>query len=870
VILNIGQASEDLESLPDAGFGALRTARGNLPLRSMDVRAAITALIAGVEITQEFTNPFDLPLEATYTFPLPDRGAVTALRMEADGRVVRGVLSERAQARRDYDAAIAAGQRAAIAEEDRPNVFTMVVGNILPGEQVIIALALTQPLPYEDGEITFRFPLVVAPRFIPGSPLPGVAAGTGVAPDTDAVPDASRISPAVLLPGFPSPVRLSITADIDPAGLQLSEIRSSLHAVTQEGAAAGHTIVAVTPGERLDRDFILRLAVADADQVTGSLVLCPDDHGETGGLDSDAGGLGAGTFVLTLMPPALAPGSASHDVVILLDRSGSMAGWKMVAARRAAARIVDTLGAGDRFAAVCFDNDISEPPELAGALVAGTDRNRFRAVEFLAGLSARGGTYLLPALEYAADLLSAASDGTGPRQRVLVLVTDGQVGNEDQIISRMGPRLAGARVHVVGIDQAVNAGFLGRLAAIGRGRCELVESQDRLDEATVRIHQRILAPLITGLTMQTENLRIIESTVAPARMPDLFTGAPVTISGRFEGAWSPGTTITVRGVSADGAPSEQVLTGTAAGGSAATAIWARAHVRELEDSYTCLESTSPSELERLESQIVARSLRFGVLCRFTAFLAVDTRIVTDGGVPHRVSQPVELPTGWDRAGAPGMPAAMPSFVARPSAMLAAGAAGSASAAAMPSVAPSAPSGPGGPGGPARQNASQSRRQKSKAVRRSPVQRPGGPSASPVPEFPIATEVGSTPAVPDWARSQVTDELSWLDAAMDMAGPELARNLSDLGSRLTALITWLASYGVDPQHLSSLREIAVRLRACEDPDGTDARSVTGLRDDARTILRKFLADLPRESRAARGHGPGGSAATPFWKRPRRAP
>jgi uncharacterized membrane protein YccC len=137
-------------------------------------------------------------------------------------------------------------------------------------------------------------------------------------------------------------------------------------------------------------------------------------------------------------------------------------------------------------------------------------------------------------------------------------------------------------------------------------------------------------------------------------------------------------------------------------------------------------------------------------------------------------------------------------------------------------------------------------------------------------------MGSAPAVPDWARSQITDELSWLDAAMDVAGPELARNLSDLESRLTALTTWLASYGVDPHHLSSLRELTARLRACEDPDGTDGtdgtdmRSVSGLRDDARTILRKFLADLRRESHADRGRGRGGSAATPFWKRPRRAP
>jgi Ca-activated chloride channel family protein len=848
VRLEIDPGFTRTEPLPDAGFGALRTSAGNLPLRSMDVRASITAAIAGIEIAQEFANSFDLPLEATYTFPLPDRAAVTALRMEADGRVVDGVLTERAAARRDYDAAIAAGQRAAMAEEDRPNVFTMSVGNILPGERVTIRLSLTQPLAAQDGEITFRFPLVVAPRYIPGVPLPGMSAGTGVAPDTDAVPDASRISPPVLLPGFPSPVRLSLLADIDPAGLQLAQIRSSLHAVAQEGDAAGHAIVRVTPGERLDRDFILRLAVADAAQVTGSLVLCPDDQAQPRQAQTsqaqppqaaDGGGrLGAGAFLLTLVPPVLAPGSPARDVVIVLDRSGSMAGWKMVAARRAAARIVDTLGDGDRFAALCFDNDISEPPELAGALAAGTDRNRFRAVQFLAGVTARGGTSMLPALEHAADLLTADGGDAAARHRALVLVTDGQVGNEDQILSQLGPRLAGARVHVVGIDQAVNAGFLGRLAAIGRGRCELVESQDRLDEAAARIHQRIAAPLITGLTMQAEQLTIVAGTVAPARLPDLFAGAPVTISGRFDGPWSPDATITVRGRSADGTPYEQVLTGTAASDGAVTAIWARAYVRELEDSYACLAPAGSADLQRLESQIVAASLRFSVLCRFTAFLAVDTRIVAEEGAPHRVTQPVELPAGWDRPAAPAMPVAMSASGAAGHRLLLAG-----------GPAPSQPPAPGVAG--------------------------WAPAAATAPGWaaPAAEAAAMPAAVPAWATRQIADELDWLAAPTEQAGPELARSLSDLGSRLMALATWLAGDGVESVRLAGLLELAARLQVCEGQDRPDRAgagpepSLSGLRDDARRILREFLDDAEHDDHRSSRRSRGGA---PFWKRPRRAP
>src|SRR5262249_55268441 len=421
-------------------------------------------------------------------------------------------------------------------------VFTMRVGNIVAGEQVTVRLRLAQPLPVEDGEITFRFPLVVAPRYIPGSPLGGAPAGGGVAADTGAVPDASRISPPVLLPGFPNPVRLSLRAEIDPAGLALADIRCSLHATAEEAGPSGRTVVALRPGERLDRDFILRLAVADRADVGASLLLTPD-----------AGQHPAeGPFLLTLLPPAGQGFARPRDVARVLDRSGSMSGWKMVAARRAAARIVDTLTTADRFGVFCFDNVVERPPGLPDGLAEASDRNRFRAVEFLSGTFARGGTEMLDPLDRAARLLAgptepetatagpaaaAAAPGPDPALRP---ITDGQVGNEDQILRHLGSRLAGIRVHAVGIDQTVNAGFLGRLAATGGGRCELVESEDRLDAAADRIHRRIGAPLAAALTLSPDGLQIVPGTAAPSRLPDPFPGVPLTLAGRGRGQ-PPGT-----------------------------------------------------------------------------------------------------------------------------------------------------------------------------------------------------------------------------------------------------------------------------------------------------------------------------------------
>jgi hypothetical protein len=620
----------------DAGFGALSTERGNLPLERIDVRAEIIGLTSRVELTQDFVNSFDVPLEASYVFPLPDRGAVTGMRMTADGRVVDAALREREAARQAYDDAIASGRRASIAEEERPDVFTMRVGNILPGERVSVALTLVVPLAYADGEATFRFPLVVAPRYIPGRALADVAVGDGHADDTDAVPDASRITPPVLLPGFPHPVPLSIEVGIDPAGLTLSEVRSSLHAVSTDDGR-----IRVHPGERANRDFVLRLRYG-AEDITDSLVLVPDSEGDEG------------TYQLTVLPPASSVPPRPRDVVLVLDRSGSMAGWKMVAARRAAARIVDTLTRGDRFAVLTFDDRIDRPAGLPDGLAEASERHRYRAVEHLARVDARGGTELVAPLREAFAVLGGSRNGEA-RDAVVILVTDGQVGNEDQLLQELSGDLPRVRVHAVGVDQAVNAGFLWRLASVGGGRCELVESEDRLDEAMDAIHRRIGAPIAHSLSLRAEGLAVVEDTATPARLPDLFPGAPLVVSGRYRGS-ATGSLI-VRGTMGDGGDRSVTVAGRRIEAPAVTAQWARAHVRDLEDRYAA------GATQDLEKRIIETSLRFGVLCRFTAFVAVDSRVVADGEVPHRVMQPVEVPAGWER------PADQAVFAAAPRSLL---------------------------------------------------------------------------------------------------------------------------------------------------------------------------------------------------------
>ncbi|HZW33164.1 MAG TPA: serine/threonine-protein kinase, partial [Isosphaeraceae bacterium] len=204
-----------------------------------------------------------------------------------------------------------------------------------------------------------------------------------------------------------------------------------------------------------------------------------------------------------------------------------------------------------------------------------------------------------------------------------------------------GQRLKGIRVFTLGIDRAVNEGFLRRLADRGGGSCELVESEDRLDEVLTAVHRRIGTPLLTGLSVNGDDLAIEPGEIVPRRLPDLFAGSPLLILGRYRGR--PAGALTIRAAGADGRAWSQPVPAQVRDNPAIAAAWARGQVRQLEDRYAARDG----DRSQLEKAIVAVSLKFQVLCRFTAYVAVDrSRAVNPGGTLHRITQPVEQPEGW--------------------------------------------------------------------------------------------------------------------------------------------------------------------------------------------------------------------------------
>lgn len=508
-------------------------------------------------------------------------------------------------------------------------MFTLRVGNLMPGEEAHITFRMVSPLDVDAGEVTYRFPLVVAPRYIPGTPMEDESVGDGVVSDTDQVPDASRITPPVLLPGFPNPVYLSIQAEIEnTGGISVRDLRSSLHAISTE-EHDGVIRVEVRPGDRLNRDFILRYRLLQEDFAAG-VVASPDAESSH-----------TGTFHCLITAPPEEPGTRSpRDIVFALDRSGSMAGWKMEAARRVTGRLLDSLTTHDRFALIAFDTAVETfAGKKTSSLYEANNQNRYQAMECLAHIDARGGTEVLPALEHATTLLEGAKRPEA--FRAIVLVTDGQVGNEDAVVRRMSK--AGIAMFVVGVDVAVNDAPTRRLAQATGGTCELIESEQRLDEVLDRLTQQIGAPVLRNIRVTAEGtgLSLIADDCVPSDGFNLYAGGVALMMGRYT-AGSQDWHLRVWGVLPDGRRWQQEVKPRFTDHPAIRPAWARALINQLEDDYV-LQATP-----ELEERILRLSLENRVLCRFTAYVAIDrSEVVNAGGEVRRIVQPVNAPAGWD-------------------------------------------------------------------------------------------------------------------------------------------------------------------------------------------------------------------------------
>ncbi|RLB45322.1 MAG: hypothetical protein DRJ42_30170, partial [Deltaproteobacteria bacterium] len=575
---------EEHEEDEEAGDEAALPVDTDLPLVATRVEATVSGMVARVNVTQSFTNPHDRPIEAIYLFPLPADSAVDDMEMVIGDRIVRGQIKRRAQARQVYEEARSEGRRAALLEQQRPNLFAQRVANIGPGETIEVRLSYVQALPFEDGAYELVYPMVAPPRHDPSNPGSVIAPGGEVRQ--------------------PSSVSLSLTID---AGLPLGRIESPTHDIAIErGGRQLATVRLEAARESQAQDFVLRY------DVSGETPRATVMAHRAAGSEED------GHFSLVIQPPA-APAEetiAPREMVFVVDTSSSMAGRPLEHARAVMDHALGTVRAGDTFQVLAFsDRVVSLAPEP----LAWSEDNLRRAKTFVEGIRATGSTNMVPAIEAALE----GPLGRGhedERLKLVVLLTDGFIGDEADVLRSIAENLGDARLYTFGIGSNTNRFLLERACEVGRGRTIVATLSEDPTEVATRFARLVDKPVFTDVEIDWGGLAV--SDVYPRRLPDLFAGKPLVVHGRFEGGGSADVKIrgTVNGqrferVIAVTFPEESADDRHAAHGT----LWARAAVHERMNRIFLRDD--PELIE----EVTDLGLRYRMVTQYTSFVAVEER-----------------------------------------------------------------------------------------------------------------------------------------------------------------------------------------------------------------------------------------------------
>jgi Ca-activated chloride channel family protein len=598
------------------------------PLVAADVKMDIAGPVIRTRLTQRFTNPTDKWVEGVYAFPLPEDAAVDTLKIVIGDRFIEGDIKERQEARIIYETAARAGQRAGLVEEERPNLFTTSLANIGPGETVAIQIEFQDKARLDNGVWSTRFPMVIAPRYNPQLRSALVADASGATLGvTDPVPDRNRITPPVLHPahepGGVEGLRLPVNFDISlEAGVPLASITSQTHGLKVDSIDADSARISLEDGDvPADRDFVLSWKPEPATAPRASLFR-EERNGEQ--------------FLLAVInPPAMKIEGQRRDreTVFVIDNSGSMSGESMDQAKQGLLLALDRLAPTDEFNIIRFDDTMTM---LYTTAVAASPQNLANARRFVSSLQANGGTEMLPALQ--AALIDRDRNNT-EEVRQVVFITDGAIGNEDELFAAIHDNLGRSRLFTVGIGSAPNAYFMTRAARQGRGTFTYMDDVTKVTEQSAKLFAALENPVMTDLEMR---LPLAASDVYPSPLPDLYSGEPVTVviradklegnldlTGRLNGKeWSTSLSL------ADASTSKGIAQ-----------LWGRAKISGIEESrYTGLTP------EAVDAGVLKTALDFHLVSRLTSLVAVDKTPARPAGERLDTRQiATMLPKGWDFA-----------------------------------------------------------------------------------------------------------------------------------------------------------------------------------------------------------------------------
>jgi len=578
-------------------------------LESTRVHANVSGVIADVVVEQTYRNRGRLPIHARYVFPASTRAAVHGMSMRVGTRRVVAQIRERQQAAREFEVARAAGRTASLLEQQRPNVFSMAIANILPTDLVVVELHYNELLVPTDGVYQFVYPTVVGPRYSRGGGGGGEAGGA-TGPTAGSVP--------YLREGASPDTTFEIDVTIG-SGTPLGDVRSSSHRVDVDRTGANAARVALTAGEGFagNRDFILDYTLA-GERIASGLLLYEtpaENH-----------------FLLMVQPPARvrAEDIPAREYIFVFDVSGSMGGFPLDTGKALIRDLISHLRPTDTFDLILFSGD---QRTMAPSSVPATPANVRRAIAIIDDERGGGGTELDAALQEAEAIPRAPN-----ASRSVVLLTDGFIAEEREAFTRVSRNVNRTNVFAFGIGSSVNRHLIEGVARAGQGEPFIVTKPDEAAAVAARFRRYIESPVLTDVDVSFQGFDAYE--VEPARQADLFAERPIVVVGKWRGARRG--TIVVTGRTPSGrfeSRADVSTTSSRPENSALPLLWARSKIARLADVGIDGDDARAAE------EVTALGLRYSLLTRYTSFIAVVEEIRNPGGVGAESNQPVALPQG---------------------------------------------------------------------------------------------------------------------------------------------------------------------------------------------------------------------------------
>ena len=587
-----------------------------IPNLHTNVHIDVSGMVLSATVDQVFTNDSTEPIEAVYVFPLPPNAAVNNMTMIINDRIIQGTVKEKVKAKEVYKKARSEGKRASLTVQERPNIFTNSISNIMPGDTIIVRINYINEVQYKKGVFSLRHPMVVAPRYITGNAVTGYS-GQGWAFDTDMVPDASRITPPVVKPGERSKNFISLSVNLD-VGLDIERIESPSHNIKINKKIEGLYDIELDKKNNIpNKDFVLEYTIKKGKEPKAALFVnsINDEN----------------YFMLMAMPPNENFNQEINipkDMIFVIDVSGSMSGVSIQQAKSSLIYAINNLKETDGFNVIPFSSNFIS---LNSKIMPATPENKQSAIAYIKTLRADGGTEALPPLKFAMNMPSYDN-----KLKMIIFITDGSLGHEQDVINLVKNNLGNSRFFSIGIGSAPNSYLLEKVSREGRGTFTYISNQAQVSSKVEELFKKIEMPVLTNIDFKLNG----KGELYPNPIPDLFLDEPLIIFGKVDILTQLSAEFSGENASGYFKINLPINLNKSQSNSSIGAIWARKKIAAYMDEWHLGDKS-------VEQKILDIALSHNLVSKFTSFVAVEHKIVNSSDIAQIVPLPVDLPEGWE-------------------------------------------------------------------------------------------------------------------------------------------------------------------------------------------------------------------------------